>query len=298
VGPREQRMLYEIYETIRELHDRGGDVMASTGRGSPRALGAGVATATLATMAGMVGALRGIFPATILSPLARHQRSLQQMPRLTSTRIALSPMSGISTTLRWIAAPVAGLIIAMGLLLFMQSLIETGEPVIQKIVGSGFVEFIRVRHDETVETRAEKPKKVMPEEMPEMLDPRVVTEQEAGAIVIGYSVSGPASNTMDFAGLIGDFGSPDGEFLPLVRVLPIYPQRARQRGMEGWVTLEFTITETGAVENVRVLESSDSIFERPAVRAVQKFKYRPRIHNGQPVAVTGVWYKITFQLDD
>jgi protein TonB len=45
-----------------------------------------------------------------------------------------------------------------------------------------------------------------------------------------------------------------------------------------------------------VLESSLPIFEASAVRAVEKFKYRPRIVNGQPVAVTGVMHKVTYEI--
>ncbi len=271
------------------------DVMAGTGSSSPRGVAAGVATATMTTMAGMVGALSGIFPAAILNRFAQDQQSSLQMHRLTSAGITLSPISGLPKMLRWIVAPMAGLLITMGLLFLMQTLIETGEAAIQKTVAFGFVDFIRVRRDERVETRTVKPKKIMPEEMPEMLDPRDTNEQ-ADAIVIAYSMAGPASDKMNLAGLIGDFGSPDGEFVPLVRVLPIYPRRAQQQGIEGWVMVEFTITETGTVTDIRVLESSLPIFEASAVRAVEKFKYRPRIVNGQPVAVTGVMHKVTYEI--
>jgi biopolymer transport protein ExbB len=271
------------------------DVMAGTGSSSPRGVAAGVATATMTTMAGMVGALSGIFPAAILNRFARDQQSSLQMRRLTSAGIALSPISRLPKTLRWIVAPTVGLAVTLGLLFLMQTLIDTGEAAIQNTVAAKFVDFIRVRRDERIEMRTQKPKKIMPEEMPETLDPRDTNEQ-VGAVVIGYSMAGPASDKMNLAGLIGDFGSPDGEFVPLVRVLPLYPRRAQQQGIEGWVMVEFTITETGTVADIRVVESSLPIFEASAVRAVNKFKYRPRIVNGLPVAVTGVLHKVTFEI--
>jgi biopolymer transport protein ExbB len=272
------------------------DVMAGTGSDSPRAMAAGVAKATLTTMGGMVGALSGIFPAAILSRFALNQRISLQTRCLTSTGVALSPISGLPKTLRWIVAPTAAFFITMGLLFLMQTLIETGEPAIQKVVAAEYFEFIRIRRDERIEMRSEKPTKIMPEETPEMFVSRLPTELEAGGIVIRYpvAVARPASDRMDFVGQIGDFGSPDGEFLPLVRVLPIYPAQALRQKLEGWVIVEFTIAETGAVKNARAVESSHSIFDFAAVRAAEKFKYRPRIHNGIPVAVIGVRVKLTF----
>ena len=69
-------------------------------------------------------------------------------------------------------------------------------------------------------------------------------------------------------------------------------------GIEGWVIVSFTITASGTVEDVRVLESSNSIFEASAIRAVQKFKYKPRIVNGEPVAVTNVKHKVSYAIED
>ena len=274
------------------------DVMATVGGSSPRAMAAGVAKATLTTMAGMVGALSGIFPAAILSQLAHNQQRSLQMHRLTSTGIVLSSISGLPKKLRLIVAPIIGFIITMGLLFLMQTLIDTGEVVIQKVVVSEYADFIRVRRDEMVDTRSAKPKKFMPEKIPEKIDLYPENDQETGAIKIEYSMSRPAITEVTLATLTSDFGSPDSEVIPLVRVPPLYPRRAQKRGIEGWVILEFTITATGSVKDVRVYESSHSVFESPAVRALEKFKFRPRIVDGVPVAVTGVRYKLNFEIED
>ncbi len=274
------------------------EVMAATGSSSPRGMAAGVAKATLTTMAGMVGALSGIFPAAILSRLANEQHQSLQMHRLTSTQITLSAFSHLPRLLRTIVAPVAAFMITMGLLFLMQTLIEKGEAVIQDTMVTPNMDFIRVRRDERIETRDPKPKKIMPEDMPEKLDIKSAAEQEAGGIVIQYAMSGPTVGKMNLGGLGTDFGSPDGEFMALVRVLPMYPRRAQEQGLEGWVILQFTITVTGTVEDIVVLESSHSIFEKAAVRALAKFKYRARIVNGQPVTVTGVRHKLTFEIED
>ena len=77
----------------------------------------------------------------------------------------------------------------------------------------------------------------------------------------------------------------DAEVIPLNEVLPVYPDSARRRGVEGFVKLAFTITPTGKVENVRVVESSPAnVFEREARRAAVRWRFSPRNEGGQAVA--------------
>jgi protein TonB len=90
----------------------------------------------------------------------------------------------------------------------------------------------------------------------------------------------------------------EGDYLPIVRVAPVYPSRALSRGLEGFVDMSFTVTATGSVINPIVLQSTSSMFERAATRAVVKFKYKPRVVDGIPVEVPGVKTRITFELQD
>ena len=91
----------------------------------------------------------------------------------------------------------------------------------------------------------------------------------------------------------------DGEYLPLVRMEPQYPRRAQERGIEGWVTVEFTVTEDGTVADPFVLEAEPkNIFNRAALKAVLRFKYKPKVVNGVAQAVEGVRTRFTFQMDN
>ena len=92
------------------------------------------------------------------------------------------------------------------------------------------------------------------------------------------------------------FGVSDGEYLPIVKVAPVYPSRALSRGLEGYVIVEFTVMSTGAVRDVTVVESTSSLFERAATAAALKFKYKPRVIDGEAVEVPGVRNKITFEI--
>ena len=96
----------------------------------------------------------------------------------------------------------------------------------------------------------------------------------------------------------GGFSS-NGEYLPIVKVAPVYPRRAQTRGIEGYVVLEFIVTKTGAVRNPYVVEAKPpGIFDRSAINAALKFKYKPMVVNGEPIDVAGVRNRINFDLSD
>jgi len=90
----------------------------------------------------------------------------------------------------------------------------------------------------------------------------------------------------------------EGDYLPIVRVAPVYPARALSRGLEGYVDLSFTVTTTGTVRDPVVMFSTSSLFERAALRAVLKFKYKPRVVDGVPVDVPNVKTRISFKIED
>ena len=89
----------------------------------------------------------------------------------------------------------------------------------------------------------------------------------------------------------------DGDYYPIVKVAPQYPPAAREHQIEGYVVVEFSLDEDGRTQDHKIIESVPSeIFDRAALAAVRKFKYKPRLSNGQPAVVTGVRNKINFEL--
>jgi protein TonB len=90
----------------------------------------------------------------------------------------------------------------------------------------------------------------------------------------------------------------DRDVTPLVRITPDYPARALARDLEGEVVLEFTITAEGATKDIRVLESSDAIFEEPSIYALSRWRYSPPMIDGSAVEIVGVRTVITFALHD
>src|SRR6202012_1225832 len=148
-----------------------------------------------------------------------------------------------------------------------------------------------------VETRERKP----PPQLPEKEKAPEVPTQRA-------QVDGPTGDTVNLGPMKVDkdvakntgfaLSASDGEYLPIVKVAPMYPESAAERGIEGYVLLGFTVTGTGATADPVVIESQPSgIFDDAARKAVLKFKYKPRVENGKPMRVEHVRHVITFKLD-
>ena len=160
-------------------------------------------------------------------------------------------------------------------------------------------EFVRIKHEERTNRREPPPEKPPPpaEPPPEPPPPdmkNVKPEAQTMLVSTGKVDIGINLNASGFG-----LAPSDGEYLPIVKVQPIYPRRALSRGIEGYVIVEFTVTAQGSTRDVRVVESKPpGMFDRAAVRAAARFKYKPRVEDGVPLEVTGVQNKITFLIED
>jgi TonB family protein len=118
--------------------------------------------------------------------------------------------------------------------------------------------------------------------------PAAITSAPTPAIagtVVRPSGSSPARATsLQDPAVAAALAAPADELGRIRVVDPIYPADAMRGRVEGWVELEFTITETGTVRDVVVVGSQpQGVFDDAATEAVSAWKYRPRIANGQPV---------------
>ena len=94
-------------------------------------------------------------------------------------------------------------------------------------------------------------------------------------------------------------GGSDRDVIPLVRINPDYPQRALSRGIEGWVLVEFTITPSGTVADPKVIDADPKgIFEEPALKAIARWKYNPKVEEGVAVERRGIRVVLRFDLED
>jgi protein TonB len=204
---------------------------------------------------------------------------------------------GVNPFVRWLFAIMVAAIATFAVFWMMQTLISSGNSVVNEESFGRLIEFVDVSQDEDVQTKQRKVNKppTPPVEPPKPDLPKPSMQaQSANAFDMGSIDLSPDLNIE--AGLNGSGG--DGDFLPIVKVSPQYPRRALQKGIEGHVTVEFTVTALGTVIDPKVIDANPpNIFNRAAMNAVKRFKYKPKIMEGKAQAVTGVRNIIRFELD-
>ena len=201
---------------------------------------------------------------------------------------------------RVIAGIVFGLAITSALFWVMPYMIETAERQLDESGSTMLVDFVRLSRDEIVHRRELKPRKPPPPQSP---PPLPLTPQfeslipNAGTIAISAT---PAETDIEISGAGFSLGVGEGDYLPIVKVAPIYPQRALSRGIEGYCVVQYTVTRQGTIRDPFVIEDqcTHSFFHRPSVQAALKFKYKPRVIEGQSVEVPGVQNKFTYVIEE
>ena len=198
---------------------------------------------------------------------------------------------------RYAFSIVLGSLVTLSLLFVMHLLIEYGESAVTKERTRHNLDFVRVKRNEALNVddfTPEKPPK--PPETPPETPPQDMDNLDPDAPTINIAPPSVLANT-DIGGP-GSMNIAEGDYLPIVRVAPVYPARALSRGLEGHVDLSFTVTAAGTVRDPIIMFSTSSLFERAATRAVLKFKYKPRVTDGIPVDVPNVKTRITFRIED
>ena len=199
---------------------------------------------------------------------------------------------------RYLIAGAMALSMTFILLWGMQKLIAGGDDAMKEPIKGNVLDFIRLKKDESVvkkERKVQKPAK--PKEPPPQMTTPPMQQSNPNATATKNSF---AADIQADSGLTGglNLDSGDGDYLPIVKVAAVYPRRAQSRGIEGFVVVEFTVSKTGAVTNPIVVHAEpEGVFDQAALDAVVKFKYKPRVVDGEAMAVAGVQNKISFEID-
>jgi protein TonB len=181
----------------------------------------------------------------------------------------------------------------------MSYLIETADSTLDEGGISNIVDFVRLKRDEEIQRRQLKPEKPPPPEAPPPQPPTPQLENlNPNAEKIAISAV-PVETDIEMSGGFS-LGVGEGDYLPIVKVAPIYPQRALSRGIEGYCVVQYTVTRQGTTRDPIVVpgQCTSSLFESASVQASLKFKYKPRIIDGQAVEVPGVQNKFTYEIEE
>ena len=198
-----------------------------------------------------------------------------------------------NSPLRMIISILIAIPVVMGLFMIMHNLIDADykNP---DAKATKIADLVQPDEDIELETTTPKPEKVEdPEEPPpdiEMVKLDLNMDMDIDNVVpvakvdINISTSGMSTG--------------DGEYLPIVKVAPIYPRRAQTRGINGYCIVEYTVTTSGAIRDPKAIDCQPSgVFENASVKASLKFKYKPRIVDGEAIEVAGVRNKFTYELE-
>lgn len=215
---------------------------------------------------------------------------------------------------RWIGALLLALLLSAVLFWFMQWVVMDNTSGLQETSNIKFVDFIHVEKDTTVnkKQRRLKPKpKPEPLPQPELVQPQPTKpiqttklQMDIPDIDIPMSTPRLSSNLSQAVAVPSSVpesspgsGTPSSDLIPLIKSKPKYPLRAQSRNIEGWVIVEFTITPTGSVIDAKVTDAKPKgIFDSAALKAIVKWKFKPKVENGKAVAQRAV-QRLEFKLD-
>ena len=187
-----------------------------------------------------------------------------------------------------------GAAVTFMLLFAMQSLIAMQPGLVMDTTPRYDVTFVRVIPPENVIVDDFLPIDI-PDPMPSPPLPSATDYSPDGA---GFTISaGPEIPSVPDGTLNNPFTS-NAPLIAIVRVQPHYPAVAQSRGLEGFVIVQFDVLSNGTVANVSVLESSSSVFERSAINAAERFRFKAKVVDGVPLTSTGVQYQFTFKMDN
>ena len=194
---------------------------------------------------------------------------------------------------------ILGVVITAALFWFMQYLIESADRELNEGASGHLIDFVRLKRDESIDRRQLKPKKPPPPDAPPPQPPTPQLEDlNPNAEKIAISAV-PVETDIEMSGGFS-LGVGEGDYLPIVKVAPIYPQRALSRGIEGFCVVQYTVTRNGTIRDPVVVESmcTSSLFQNASLQAALKFKYKPRVIDGQAVEVPGVQNKFTYEITE
>lgn len=199
-----------------------------------------------------------------------------------------------NSVVRSLLAALVAVPVAFGLFLLMQSLISR-EYEQDDVENRKIADIVVPEREIDINVKETKPEKAEdPEEPPPEMEPMEVdfdTDLNVANTAPGASVQVEVSSS--------GMGGGDGEYLPIVKVAPIYPRRAQTRGITGYCVVEYTVTKSGSIRDPQPVDCEPSgVFERASIKAAEKFKYKPRVVDGEPIEVAGVQNKFTYELEN
>lgn len=188
------------------------------------------------------------------------------------------------------------LVVVFALFLLMQRVIfQDGIHKVSKI-SYNFVDFIKLKpkkeqQKERERKRIEKKEKILPKRLHVSHNQKITRQNikvqmprldlpldfkktnDLNGISVAQELK-PKQSTLEYA----------TDIIPIFTIPPEYPRMAKRRNIQGFVVLHFTIDKKGGVTNITIEQSKPKgYFEEAAKKAISKWKFNPKIENGEPI---------------
>ena len=191
---------------------------------------------------------------------------------------------------------VLGAIVTVIVLFIMQTLIATAKRDLDESGTRHFVDFVRAQREESIERKERKAEKPAEPEAPPDMPQQTAQNFEPTQSTLNIAPP-PVMADVDVGGI--NLEASDGEYLPIVKIAPVYPWKAQTERIQGYCVVEYTVTTSGTVRDPVVVEADPpGIFDKASIEAALKFKYKPRVVNGEPIEVHGVRNLFRYRLED
>lgn len=197
-----------------------------------------------------------------------------------------------------ITAAAVGTVFALFTLMY--SLVATDLAGLKEVSDPVRFDFVRLQERELTPTQRKLPPKAEKPKKPKMPETRSEAESlNPDHLKFAATSATPYQLDLMTGGDLSKGWAGTRDPLPIMRVTPAYPSRASRRGIEGWVEVAFTITTTGATQDIRVVaEDPPGVFSRAAMKAVRKWKYKPQVIDGKVQPRPDVRVMLKFELEE
>ena len=197
-------------------------------------------------------------------------------------------------------ALLASVAVSLGLFWVMHQMVS-GPGELKRIDrDAAVIDFVRLKQNSRTELK-ERHKTEPPKPKKPQMPKESVSQQNVAMQQLPFTMPDVSPDlTLARSSMLGDavvgMGFGDTDVIPLVRMNAVYPQRALRQKIEGFVTARLQINAEGLVEDVEIIDAQPKgVFEREAVRALYKYKFKPKMENGkamEQVATQTIEFKL------
>ena len=198
---------------------------------------------------------------------------------------------------RWVPALGLSVLTSLAMFWLLFGLIRAGEHAAADAQTLVTIDFVRLKRDSEVETlQRRKPPPPPPEQPPPPAKMKVAADTVQQQAPMPFAMPNLSLSANVGGGpFVGEMGGGataaslfDGDIIPLQRIAPQYPREAARARIGGWVQLEVMVNADGSVRSARVLDAKPKgLFDAAAVTAVLRWKFKPKVVDGQPVPQRG-----------